>query len=128
MTTLLKGTRDYLNISKNNLIRHIISLTKTCHMTKLLRLLKIFNFEELYISIKLSFLESIKNNCISLAIFDYLRVNKSKIKRYSKSFVQDIKVLDSHFNHGISAIFENPLNFKKLLKKINYTRWNSGLS
>ena len=50
-TTLLKGTRDYLNISQNNLIRQIISLPKTCHMTNLLRLLlKIFNFEELYIS------------------------------------------------------------------------------
>ena len=80
-------------------------------------LLKIFNFEELYISTKLSFLQSIKNNDISSAIFDYLCVNKSKNKRYSKSFTQDIKLLENHFNYGISAIFENPLNFKKLLKK-----------
>jgi hypothetical protein len=85
-------------------------------MTRILKLLKIFNFEELYISSKLSFLTSIKNNSISSAIFDFLCVNKSKSKRFSKSFVQDIKVLENHFNYGISAIFENPLNFKKLLK------------
>jgi hypothetical protein len=116
-TTLLKKTRDYLNVSQNNLIRQIIGLPKTCHMTRILKLLKIFNFEELYISSKLSFLTSIKNNSISSAIFDFLCVNKSKSKRFSKSFFQDIKVLENHFNYGISAIFENPLNFKKLLKK-----------
>ena len=116
-TTLLKGTRDYLNISQNNLIRQIIGLPKTCHMTRLLNLLKIFNFEDLHISTKLSFLDSIKNNCISSDIFinvNYLCVNKSSSKRYSKSFVQDIKVLENHFNYEISAIYENPLNFKKL--------------
>ena len=116
-TTLLKGTRDYLNVSQNNLIRQIIGLPKTCHMTRLLRLLKIFNFEELYISTKIAFLDSIKNNCISSAIFDYLCINKSKSKRYSKSFVQDIKVLEGHFDYDISAIFENPSYFKKLIKK-----------
>ena len=116
-TTLLKGTRDYLNISQNNLIRQIIGLPKTCHMTRLLKLLKIFNFEDLYISTKLSFLDSIKNNCISSDIFNYLCVNKSNSKRYSKSFVQDIKALENPFNYEISAIFENPLSFKKLLKK-----------
>ena len=113
----MKKTRDYLNLSQNNLIRQIIGLPKTCHMTRILKLLKIFKFEELYISTKLSFLSSIKNNYISSAIFDFLCVNKSKSKRFSKSFVQDIKVLENHFNYGISAIFENPLNFKKLLKK-----------
>ena len=86
-------------------------------MTRLLTLLKIFNFEDLYISTKLSFLDSVKNNCISSDIFNYLCVNKSNSKRYSKSFVQDIKVLENHFNYEISAIFENPLSFKKLLKK-----------
>ena len=48
--------------------------------------------EELYISTKLSFLESIKNNSVSSDIFRYLCNNKNKRKRYSKSFVQDIKL------------------------------------
>ena len=109
---LLKSKRDKFNACQNNLIKQIIGLSKTCHMTKLLKLPKIINFDELYISTKLCFLESIKNNHIPLAIFDYINVNKSKVMRYLKSFVLDIKVLESYFNHGISAIFENPLNLK----------------
>jgi hypothetical protein len=73
--------------------------------------------EELYISTKLSFLESIKNNLVSSDIFRYLCSYKNKSKRYSKSFVQDIKLLECNFNKDISAIFENPLSFKNLLKK-----------
>ena len=73
--------------------------------------------EELYISTKLSFLESIKNNSVSTDIFRYLCNNKNKSKRYSKSFVQDIKLLESNFNKEISVIFENPIVYKKLLKK-----------
>jgi len=115
-TTLLKGTRDYLNISQNNLIRQILGLPKTCHMSRILKCLNIYNLEELYISTKLSFLESIKNNSVSMDIFSYL-CNKNKSKRYSKSFVQDIKLLESNFNKEISVIFENPIVYKKLLKK-----------
>ena len=116
-TTLLKGTRDYLNVSQNNLIRQILGLPKTCHISRVLKCLKIFSMEELYISTKLSFLESIKNNPVSLDIFTYLCENKDKSKRYSKSFVQDIKLLESNFQKEISAIFENPFIFKKLLIK-----------
>ena len=73
--------------------------------------------EELYVSTKLSFLESIKNNSVSSDIFRYLCDNKNKSKRYSKSFVQDIKLLENNFHKEISVIFENPLVFKNLLKK-----------
>ena len=73
--------------------------------------------EELYISTKLSFLESIKNNSVSSDIFRYLCNNKNKRKSHSKSFVQDIKLLEINFHKEISVIFENPLGYKKLLKK-----------
>ena len=116
MATLLKGTRDY--VSQNNLVRQILGLPRTCHMSRVLKCLNIYNIEELYIShSKLSFLESIKNNSISSDIFRYLCNNKNKRKRYSKSFVQDIKLLESDFHKEISVIFENPLGYKKLLKK-----------
>ena len=49
--------------------------------------------------------------------YRYLCNNKNKRKRYSKSFVQDIKLLESNFHKEISVIFENPLGYKKLLKK-----------
>ena len=73
--------------------------------------------EELDISTKLSFLESINNSSVSSDIFRYLCNNKNKRKRYSKSFFQDIKLLESNFHKEISVIYENPLGYKKLLKK-----------
>jgi len=116
-TTLLKGTRDYLNVSQNNLIRQILGLPRTCHMSRILKCLNIYNMEELYISTKLSFLESIRNNSVSSDIFRYLCNNKNKRKSHSKSFVQDIKLLEINFHKEISVIYENPLGYKKLLKK-----------
>ena len=71
-TTLRKKTRDYLNVSQNNLIRQVIGLPRLCHISNILRCIKIFNIEDLYISSKLSFLNSIKNNEMSLLIFSHL--------------------------------------------------------
>jgi len=116
-TTLLKGTRDDLNVSQNNLIRIILGLPKTCHISKILKCLKIYNIEDLYLSTKLSFLNSIKNNSVSYSIFNQLCHIKTKRNRYSKSFVQDIILLEKHFEKEISIIFENPFIFKKLLKQ-----------
>ena len=60
--------------------------------------------EELNIFTKLSFLESIKNSSVSTDILKYL------CKRYSKSFVQDVKLLESHFQTEISVIFDGILD------------------
>ena len=92
---LKKVTRDYLNVSQNNLIRQIIGLNYFCHMSKILKILKLFNFEELYCSSKLSFLVSIKNNLISDYIFSYLCKNKNEKSPRTKSFVCDIRFLEN---------------------------------
>jgi hypothetical protein len=88
--------------------------------------MKIFNIEDLYISTKLSFLNSIRFNSVSYSIFNHLCINKNKRNRFSKSFIQDIKLLEKHFENEISAIFEKPLLFKKLLK-LNFSN-HDGIS
>ena len=95
----------------------MLGLPRTCHMSRILKCLNIYNMEELYISTKLSFLESINNSSVSSDIFRYLCNNKNKRKCHSKSLVQDIKWLESNFHKEISVIFENPIVYKKLLKK-----------
>ena len=91
-SVLNKETRNYLNICQNNLIRQIIGTHKHCHMSKILKCLKIFNFEDLYIFSKLSFLNTIQKNDIVTHIFQSI-ITAKKNKR-SKSFVQDIKLLE----------------------------------
>ena len=112
---LNKETRDYLNICQNNIIRQILGIHKFCHMSRILKSLKIYNFEELYISSKLSFLNSIKQNEVTKKIFEYLC--NIKRNRLSKSFVQDIKVLEKGLHSKIEDIYLECKYLKKSLKK-----------
>ncbi len=57
-TTLNKTSIDFLNISQNNLIRYMLHLKSRSSMTTLLRVLRIHKIDELYISSKLSFLNT----------------------------------------------------------------------
>ena len=84
-------------------------------MSNILKCLKIFNFEDLYIFTKLSFLNSIKQNEITTHIFSTL-CNIKRNKR-SKSFVQDILVLEKRFNSNIRDIYLECNQFKVILKK-----------
>ena len=98
----------------------MLGLHKLCHISKILNCLKIHNFEDLYICSKLSFLNSIKSNELSQSIFNYICSEKANKKNNSKSFIQDIRLLEKNFNLEISAIFREPLNIKrKLLKKFH---------
>ena len=98
-SVLNKDTRDYLNICQNNILRQILGLHKFCHMSNILKCLRLYSFENLYVSSKLSFLNSIKQNKITSNIFSFL-CNTTR-NRFSKSFVQDIKVLEKRFCSSI---------------------------
>ena len=114
-TVLNKETRNYLNICQNNILRQILGIHRLSHMSNILKSLKIFNFEDLYIFTKLSFLNSIKENEITAHIFSSL-CNITRNKR-SKSFVQDINVLEKKFNSNIRDIYLECKSHKLLLKK-----------
>lgn len=70
----------------------------------------------MYISSKLSFLETIKNNDLSYSIFNYLCQDLDKLKKNSKSFQNDILLLINHFGIEIDCIFARPLGLKTILK------------
>jgi hypothetical protein len=118
-TVIKKKTRDYLNVAQNNLLRQIIGLNKYCHMSKILKCLKIFKFEELYICAKLSFINSIKKNLITNSIFLHLCDAKRHKNRFSKSFCQDICLLESNYNRSIQDIYSDPSMFINTIKKPN---------
>ena len=115
-TTLKTETRDFLNISQNNLIRQFIGINKYNHMSNILKSLNIYNFHELYISSKLSFLETIKNNELSMRIFDILCRELDRTYKKSQSFSKDILLLQSHFGIDIELIFAGPSILKRSMK------------
>ena len=120
-TTLKAETRDFLNTSQNNLIRQFIGIDKFSHMTNILKSLKIYNFYDLYISSKLSFLETIKNNEISLKIFNILCQELERTHSKSQSFSKDILLLQTHFGIDIELIFAGP-NLLKRSMKLAFTK------
>ena len=104
-TVLNKKTRDYLNICQNNLIRQIIGLKGRCHMTEILKSLKLYNFEDNYVASKPSFLNSIKQNEICSYIFSKLILEKRK--KLSKSFIQGINLLEIDLTWTLRTIVLN---------------------
>jgi len=116
-STLNVKTRDYLNIAQNNLIRQIIGLEKYCHMTEILKIIQIFKFDELYISTKLSILESLKNNEMAMYIFNILCRDLNSIPNSSHSFQKDIILLQTYFGIDIEVILTRPVGLKPILRE-----------
>ena len=83
-------------------------------MSKVLKSLKIFDFDNLYLFTKLSFLSSIKNNEITSHIFKSL--TQMKKNKLSKSFYQDIKFLEERLSSDILDIYRESEGYKKSLR------------
>ena len=114
--TLNSKTKEYLNIAQNNLLRQMIGLKSRCQMSNILKCLKIFNFEQLYLQSKLSFIESLKYNYLASEIFNDLSISPRIKGSKLKSFDQDITILEDFFNSNITNIGTQTGELKKLLK------------
>ena len=112
--------RDISNLknkSQNNLIRMIIVLNKKCHISQILKVLKIYN--KLYIISKLKLLNSIRNNNLTQELFNILfKDNIVRIKK-SKSFLTDLSIL--------ALIIESPNSFIRVIKN-QLTHHHDGIS
>ncbi len=124
-TTLTKESKNFLNTAQNNLIRQMIGLSFSCHISKILNCLKIHTFHDLYIKTKLSFIRTLCFNEISNDIFIYLSKNKNVSNR-SKSFKKDIDMLEDFYKKDISVIHKDAKKLEmEFLKKF---QTNDGIS
>ena len=122
-TTLKTKTMNYLNICQNDCICRFLGISRYSHMSNVLKCLKIFNFDELYLFSKISFLNSIKNNDLSYQIFGWL-CSDSRPNKNSKSFKKDIVLIENKFNMNIDIVFQNVNKFKIEMKKTFDVRGN----
>ena len=90
-------SKDYLNVAQNNLLRQIIGLKSRCHMSNILKCLKILNFEHLYLQSKLSFIEILRHNQLAFEIFHDLIISTRMRGSKLKTFDQDIETLEDFF-------------------------------
>ena len=85
-------------------------------MSYVLKCLKIFNFDELNIFSKISFLNSIKNNELSYQIFGWLCSDSRPNKNY-KTFKKEIILIENKFYLNINIVFQNVKKFKIEMKE-----------
>ena len=113
--TLNVVTKEFLNVAQNKCIRQIVGLKKFCRISNILKCLKIFNFNQLYIYTKLNFINSIHNNELSLNVLLFLFKNKECTNK-SVSFKKDILSFESYFSTNINLIVNNFKFYKETLK------------
>ena len=84
---------------QNNIIRQLIGLQKFCHMTTILKCLKIFDFDKLHL---------LENNDLSSA----LCIDMNNRSRNSQPFGRDIAVLEKYFDIDIELNLAGPDKLK----------------
>jgi len=110
--TLNVSTKDSINILQNDLIRQMFKLGPFCHMSRILKILKLYNFNELYLFSKLTFINTIKYNYLSNQIFKHLCNDPPSYK----SFSSDLILLSNYFKIETPSIAENISALKINLK------------
>jgi len=103
ITTLKNETKDFLNKSQNNLIKIMLGIKYRCHMTNILKALKIFNFDQLYIFSKLTFINTIRYSSLASYILECMKnlPERSANTRF-RSFADDLNKLKNYFEKDIS--------------------------
>ena len=110
-TALTKESRNYINTAQNNLIRQVLGLSFSSHISKILNCIKIHTFHDLYIKTKLSFIRTLCYNENAFKFFSYLVKNK-KISFRSKSFKKDITLLEDVYKKDILVILRDTKNIE----------------
>lgn len=80
-----------INIMQNTLLRYLLRLNRTAHMSSILKALRLFKFNELYYKHKLSFMQQLKNNEFTNLIYNAYFNSKYFVNDKSTSFFKDIE-------------------------------------
>jgi hypothetical protein len=114
--SLNKKTINLLNMEQHTLIRFMIGLSKYCHMSDLMVVLRVLNMGELVTFYKLTFMKNPGGNEVCKLIFDYLVVNLEKYQKCNLSFARDLMNLTKFFKNNIQYIYDNIVEFIKNFK------------
>jgi hypothetical protein len=98
-------------------------LNQNCHISNVIKILKLFNIHELYHYMKLIFVKNLKNNLICKTIFDYLLIAPYRNKSTTKSFIKDFKCVCTSINlteeYVSSNIHQVIIDLKKTPESLN---------
>ena len=112
-----KETLARINVFQNSIVRCIVGLYKRTHISPVLKVLKLFNINELYLFFKMTFIKNLKKNFICKYIFDYLSKNMNLYCMNTQSFVRDMRALIQNFNCDINYLYIHIIDFIKDFKR-----------
>ena len=102
---LNKKTLNILNIGQNDIVRYITGLSRNSHISSTLKILKLFNINDLYFYMKLIFIKNLKSNHICNYIFNFLLT--SNYKNNTLSFIKDFKTICVKLNESMFFVAAN---------------------
>ena len=88
-------TVNVLNVMQNSLIRYMLRLHKSCHMSNIMKSLKILNIKHLICKYKINFVRQLLNHSVCSNIFKKLIDHQNNYNKKSNSFVMDVKVISN---------------------------------
>ena len=117
---LNKKTLKTINIGQNDIVRYITGLSRNSHISNTLKILKLFNINDLYYYMKLIFVKNLKSNFICNSIFNYLLI--SDFKTNTLSFIKEFKILCDNLNESMFYVVDN-INSMLTKFKENYRNY-----
>ena len=103
---------NILNVMQNGIVRYLLKLNKTCHMSNILKSLKILNMKHLICKYQINFVKQIENHQVCKNIFNNLL--KCELKEKTNSFIKDINFISKTINCNKEEVGKLNLRNKQL--------------
>jgi hypothetical protein len=89
-------TINLMNVMQNGLVRYMFKLHKSCHMSNILKSLKIVNIKQLIFKYKINFVRQLENHELCKKIFKSMIKNRNVDNNKSKSIIVYVLKVDSN--------------------------------
>jgi hypothetical protein len=100
-------TINILNLMQNSLIRYILRLHKSSHMSNMLKALKILKIKHLICKYKLNFIKQLVNHSLCKQILNKIIDDQNLYEKKSNSFVEDLKLISNILKCKIQEVGKN---------------------
>ena len=108
LMNLDEKTINVMNIMQNGLVRYMLKLHKSCHISNILKSLKIVNIKQLIFKIKINFVRQLENHELCKEILKRMIKNRNgdnnKNNNKSKSITMDLERISNILNCKIEEV------------------------
>jgi len=121
LMNLDEKTINLMNVMQNGLVRYMLKLHKSCHMSNILKSLKIVNIKQLIFKYKINFVRQLENHELCKEIFKRMINNRNgdsnnNNNNKSKSIIMDLERISNILDCKLEEVGKTKLKSKQLEK------------